>query len=1173
MTALEQLNDYLRRFEARVRWLAAARGTAISAATALLLTVLLVWIADHFRFAQNVVLPLRLLLFAALAFAFAFALAIPLYKINRRRITRLAEQRVPAFAQRLLTVTERPDPSNPFTEIVAEDALTVARNHPPTQFIESSTLLALAGTGGVALAVLVWLITAGPGFWGYGAALLWTGTANAGKRPLYEVLVQPGDRTVRRKSDQLVSAELVGFAARDVTLHAKYGDASKWETVPMQPRPAANGYQFVLAGLSEPVEYYVAADGTRSKHYKLAVRDLLAVKRLRVNLHFPKGLRLKDSTQDPGGDIRAVQGTQAEIAVLTSRPLEHGLLLTDTGAKVELTKGDGNWVTAKLPVTKDGSYHIAAIDSGESIRISDDYFIEAKKDEAPSVKISHPGKDPKVSPIEEVPITVEAADDFGLEGMDLHYSVNGGEEQVVPLLKAKSVKEAQGKTQLSLESFKLSPGDLVSFYATARDANTTSRTDIAFAQAEPFDFKFSQSQQSGGGGGSGNQESDISQRQKQIIAATWNEIKDGGKAAAVLQEEAAFLSGTEAKLSEQAKTLAERMGNRELSGANSEFENFSKVMIQASADMASAVAQLKPAKFNSALIPEQKALQSLLRAEAMFRNIQVAFGQSGGGGGAGGGAQRDLARMFDLELDTSKNQYETGQSQEQAKADQQKAVDDAFERLQALARRQQELAAQNPQQQQPFEQRWQEEQLRREAEELKRQMEQLSQSGGQQNQQGQEQSQQGQSSGSQSSGQRQSAKGQSAQGQSSQSGSQADSQQNGAMSQAMRQSVRALQRAEDEMRKAVSSHDATAQQRASDELAEAQRLMNDALHQQAGNSVADLAQKAQELANAQHDVANQMKDLYGQPQFRSRRPGTPDSASGSGEEMSPMNDPTNRRYYGYGRRAFQPDQFATRTATPEERALATRKERLGKEVERLQHEMQQQEQSLEASQPGASSKLRKALSDAEQKELALRMEKNAEWIRQGYGERNLQMEQEVTAGMDQLSRDMRDVQQALQAGKGGKEAEMLSQLRQLREALQRGQSSSQGNGQSVGQGEQSSPNGARGNNTGIDPRGMQEAMGQLNTLRGQIGPHDLALRGYVDNTLGSLRSLNADPKLLQSAIGQDAVSHLQRLELELSRRLGEPPAALGARTGAAEPSPEKYRDAVAEYFKKLSQPQ
>ena len=61
------------------------------------------------------------------------------------------------------------------------------------------------------------------------------------------------------------------------------------------------------------------------------------------------------------------------------------------------------------------------------------------------------------------------------------------------------------------------------------------------------------------------------------------------------------------------------------------------------------------------LTNEQKALQFLLRAEATFRQIQVAFGAQGGGGG-GGGAARDLAALFDLELDTEMNQYETRKS-------------------------------------------------------------------------------------------------------------------------------------------------------------------------------------------------------------------------------------------------------------------------------------------------------------------------------------------------------------------------------------------------------------------------------------------------------------------------------------------------------------------------------
>ena len=75
---------------------------------------------------------------------------------------------------------------------------------------------------------------------------------------------------------------------------------------------------------------------------------------------------------------------------------------------------------------------------------------------------------------------------------------------------------------------------------------------------------------------------------------------------------------------------------------------------------------------------EQKALQFLLRAEATFRQIEVAFGARGGGGGGGGaGAGRDLASLFDLELDTEKNQYETAQTAgSQGQKDQQ--VDDAI---------------------------------------------------------------------------------------------------------------------------------------------------------------------------------------------------------------------------------------------------------------------------------------------------------------------------------------------------------------------------------------------------------------------------------------------------------------------------------------------------------------
>ena len=102
------------------------------------------------------------------------------------------------------------------------------------------------------------------------------------------------------------------------------------------------------------------------------------------------------------------------------------------------------------------------------------------------MKIDRPGRDAKVNPIEEVTITVNAEDDFALNEVALHYSVNGGAEKTVQLLPQKGAKTASGKYVLALEDYKLAPGDLVSIYADAKDARNTTKTDIYFIQAEPL---------------------------------------------------------------------------------------------------------------------------------------------------------------------------------------------------------------------------------------------------------------------------------------------------------------------------------------------------------------------------------------------------------------------------------------------------------------------------------------------------------------------------------------------------------------------------------------------------------------------------------------------------------------------------------------------------------------
>jgi len=86
-----------------------------------------------------------------------------------------------------------------------------------------------------------------------------------------------------------------------------------------------------------------------------------------------------------------------------------------------------------------------------------------------------------------------------------------------------------------------------------------------------------------------------------------------------------------------------------------------------------------------ALPPARKALQHLQRAEAAFRDAQIAFGRSSGQGAA---AAEDLANLFRLEMDKLRNKYESVQHGNWQKGSQQ--LDEALEKLKELARRQQQ---------------------------------------------------------------------------------------------------------------------------------------------------------------------------------------------------------------------------------------------------------------------------------------------------------------------------------------------------------------------------------------------------------------------------------------------------------------------------------------------------
>jgi hypothetical protein len=1208
MSARQELNSYVSQLEKRLRLGTLSRGAAILTSAALGATIVLVLAANALAFSEGSITGARLVLFCILAAAAVFGLGIPIARLSRRRAVGKAEEMFPEFQQRLVTFAEKEDDDDPFLQLLAADALDVASGVEPAALAPKARLLALLGVAVASAGVLLWMIAATPGFLGYGAHLLWTGSHGAA--PLYDLRVSPGDATIRRNTDELITAQPMGILTPRVFLYARYQSASKWEQVAMQPRPGASGYQFVFTGLPENVEYYVEAGARRSPHFNIRVVDLPSVKQIKVTYHYPSWTGMKDTVEERGGDLRALEGTRADLEVLTDRPLKDGLLVLGDGQQVRLSGGDTNHYQGAVQVDKDGVYHVAALDQGQSVRLSEDFFIEARKANPPTISIARPGGDYRASPIEEVTVAVHAQDEFGLKNADIHYSVNGGPEKVVRVLKQPGEKEATGSSVLALEDFKLVPGDLVSLYATAKDARQESHTDMMFVQVDPFEREFSQSQQSGGGGGGGggggqgSDPSEISRREKEMIAGTFKQL--GDKKASVKQaaETAKFLSDAQTTLRNQSLSLSGRLEARELTRENGEFSAFQKEMTAAADAMSPAAQKLQQQKWQDAIPDEQKALQHLLRAEATFRQIEVAFGARGGGGG-GSGAGRDLASLFDLELDTEKNQYETQQS---ASSSDQRAqdIDDALKKLDELARRQEELAQrQRNNSAESFEQRWQQEMLQREAEQLLRQMEQLTQDRQQGGQQASGQGRPGSSGSSQGQSSSQS-------GQSSRSQSAGDERARGAQ-QAAQQALNRLRQAQDEMRRAASDSRSTADARlAAQRLREASDLLGGVQSQEATDRLGSMAREADRLTGEEKEQADRVKRLKERP---------------SGSAQSPQ---------------------AAQATAQDVQQLAKDRQRMADDLSNIEQNMRNAARELDATQRAASDKLRAALEGMDQADLETRIQRTADWLRTGIDPTANGTESQIATGLQRLSDQLHQAQQALVAGgqrQGNDGAESalnnVERLRRQIEALSgqrpgegrqgqpgqaegrqnyqtgslsrngqpgeqgqqggQGQQGSQaaqgGNGQQGGRADNIGPGGAAGSggyqyglDTGNNARtgtarapsqtapagdpeqSIQQGLSELNQLRRQTS-NDPEMQRQIQELISEMEHLDlrrfpGNPAMVEE-LHQRLLSGLDTLELQLRRDQDN------KRTGqirSTDPNavPPGYEDAVADYFRRLS---
>ena len=514
--------------------------------------------------------------------------------------------------------------------------------------------------------------------------------------------VTPG--TVRLQADAplTIEARLVGVSvAPGAQLLRAEGDA--WRSVEMTPT-GSGSFAVRVDAVPSSFAYRVAAGGITSPTYQVTVARAPRVTRIDIDYTYPPGFGMPPRTEEDSGDVYAPPGTEARIRVHTDAAVARGRMTFADGHALAL-EGEGTAFAATLQVTADTSYRVALADrEGLESRGDTEYFVRVLEDRAPDVHIVKPASDRSVTALEEVDVEVQADDDHGLDRLELVYGVRGAAPKVAPLQIPPRATSATGRYTLYVEDLGVRPGDVVTYFARARDVargkrSSEARSDLFFLEIKPFERAYTLAKNEGGSGGSSLD--DLVTAQKNIIAATWKLDRRTEVAGARSDQDLRSVGRAEAELKERVESMAggirgsmmrdPRRSGRGAGQPAGQTLPEEDAMSTAAAAMGKAVSELDALKTPTALPFELEALDALVKAQGDARKREISNQQQSGSAQAANRTNVDTSALFDREL---QRQQQTNYEAPKAAGPNAGAGETMLDKIRDLAKRQDELTRQ-----------------------------------------------------------------------------------------------------------------------------------------------------------------------------------------------------------------------------------------------------------------------------------------------------------------------------------------------------------------------------------------------------------------------------------------------------------------------------------------------
>jgi hypothetical protein len=526
-----------------------------------------------------------------------------------------------------------------------------------------------------------------------------------------DVQVTPGDTEIEKGSSLLVVARFpvtVPPEAKLVVEGSIAASGSHAMTRSLEDPTFAGRVESVVNDL----DYHVEFGGECSATYHARVFENPELVRTDARLEYPAYTSIEPKTAEDVRHVTAVEGTRLTLLFRINKEVASAKLVDEKGQEIVLTLPAASGApvySAEFTLTDSHRYKVQLVDSeGRQNKLSADLAVNVTRNRPPTIAMSQPGHDVRVSPVEELRLKSQVSDDFGVVRYGVSFTTAGMEPRDIVLSdEAKPrPKRVQVEYVIDFEALKAVPDQLVTYFVWAEDFGPDGKPrrtegDMYFAEVRHFEEIFRQGEQPSAsaeneqdeqGGGNAQHAEQLAELQKEIINGTWKvrRRETGAQPMDKFVPDTKILRESQESAVTQAEALEGRLQD---AGSKASLESAVKSMKEAILLLGEAFDKAAVGSLHPALVAEQVAYQALLKLRAREFEVIRNRSRQRQRGSRGSGAAALQRQLNQLELTNKEDRFEEQSRARQLsqKEQEQRETRQVVNRLKELAQRQADL--------------------------------------------------------------------------------------------------------------------------------------------------------------------------------------------------------------------------------------------------------------------------------------------------------------------------------------------------------------------------------------------------------------------------------------------------------------------------------------------------